>query len=102
MVVQQGIVLGVEAVEGTDRLIRRCGELARAGDGGVLVKLRKPGQDRRIDLPTIGTDTVREAAKAGLRGIAIEAGGALVLGKDAVAAEADRLGLFVLGIEIAP
>lgn len=102
VVVQQGIVLGVEAVEGTDRLIRRCGELARAGDGGVLVKLRKPGQDRRIDLPTIGTDTVREAAKAGLRGIAIEAGGALVLGKDAVAAEADRLGLFVLGIEIAP
>ncbi len=102
VVVQQGIVLGVEAIEGTDQLLRRCGALARDGLGGVLVKIRKPGQDRRIDLPTIGTTTVREAAAVGLRGIAVEAGGALVLGRDAVAAEADRLGLFVRGVEIAP
>jgi len=98
VVVQQGIVLGVEAIEGTDRLIRRCGELKREGPGGVLVKVRKPGQDRRLDLPTIGVNTLREAAKGGLRGIAVEAGGALVLGRDAVAAEADGLGLFVVGI----
>lgn len=98
VVVQQGIVLGVEAIEGTDRLIERCGQLARDGIGGVLVKLKKPGQDRRIDLPAIGTDTVRAAAAAGLRGIAVEAGGALVLGRDAVAAEARRLGVFVVGI----
>lgn len=98
VVVQQGIVLGVEAIEGTDALIRRCGELRRDGPGGILVKVKKPGQDRRLDLPTIGTATVQEAAKAGLRGIAVEAGGALVLGRDAVAAEADRLGLFVVGI----
>ncbi|MGE5506062.1 MAG: LpxI family protein [Actinomycetota bacterium] len=97
-VVQQGIVLGVEAIEGTDRLIRRCADLARQGAGGVLVKVRKPGQDRRIDLPTIGLATVREAASAGLRGIAVEAGGALVLGRDAIGAEADRLGLFVVGV----
>lgn len=96
--VQQGIVLAVEAVEGTDSMIRRCAGLRREGPGGVLVKLKKPGQDRRLDLPTIGTTTVREAAAAGLRGIAIEAGGALVLGREAVAAEADRLGLFVIGI----
>jgi DUF1009 family protein len=101
VVVQEGIVLGVEAIEGTDRLLRRCGELRRDGVGGVLVKLKKPGQDRRIDLPTIGTQTVREAASAGLRGIAVEVGGSLVLGRDAVAAEADRLGLFVTGIELA-
>ncbi len=98
VVVQQGIVLGVEAIEGTDRLIRRCGDLRRDGLGGVLVKMRKPGQDRRLDLPTIGVTTVREAADAGLRGIAVEVGGALVLGRDAVAAEADRLGLFVVGV----
>jgi len=102
VVVQQGIVLGVEAIEGTDQLLHRCGTLARDGLGGVLVKIRKPGQDRRIDLPTIGTATVRHAAAAGLRGIAVEAGGTLVLGREAVAAEADRLGVFVHGIELAP
>lgn len=96
--VQQGIVLAVEAVEGTDAMIRRCAALRREGPGGVLVKVKKPGQDRRLDLPTIGTATLREAADVGLRGIAVEAGGALVLGRDAVAAEADRLGLFVIGI----
>ncbi|CAA7620454.1 conserved hypothetical protein [Magnetospirillum sp. LM-5] len=99
VVVQQGIVLGVEAVEGTDSLIRRCAELKREGPGGVLVKVRKPGQDRRLDLPTIGLATLREAAAAGLRGIVVQAGGALVLGRDAIGAEADRLGLFVLGRE---
>jgi len=98
VVVQQGIVLGVEAAEGTDRLIRRCADLRREGPGGVLVKLKKPGQDRRVDLPTIGLDTLREAAAAGLRGIAIEAGGTLVLGRKALAVEADRQGLFVVGI----
>ncbi|ARJ65448.1 UDP-2,3-diacylglucosamine pyrophosphatase [Magnetospirillum sp. ME-1] len=98
-VVQQGIVLGVEAIEGTDNLLRRCGPLAREGLGGVLVKVKKPGQDRRIDLPTIGMTTLREAAAAGLRGIAVEAGGALVLGRDAISAEADRLGLFVVGVQ---
>lgn len=97
--VQQGIVLAVEAVEGTDAMIRRCGQVKREGAGGVLIKVRKPDQDRRLDLPTIGVATVREAAAAGLRGIAIEAGGALVLGRDAIAAEADRLGLFVVGVE---
>jgi DUF1009 family protein len=99
VVVQQGIVLGVEAIEGTDALIRRCGPLAREGLGGVLVKMKKPGQDRRIDLPTIGPATLAEAAAAGLRGIAVEAGGALVLGGKALGAEADRLGLFLVGVE---
>jgi UDP-2,3-diacylglucosamine hydrolase len=98
VVVQQGIVLGVEAIEGTDSLIRRCGALARDGVGGVLVKVRKPDQDRRIDLPTIGPNTLKVAAEAGLRGIAVEAGGALVLGGRALGAEADRLGLFLTGI----
>ena len=54
VVVQQGMVLGVEAIEGTDALIARCGALRREGPGGVLVKIAKPGQERRADLPTIG------------------------------------------------
>ena len=99
VVVQQGLVLGVEAIEGTDALIARAGALRREGPGGVLVKSCKPGQDRRADLPTIGVATVARAASSGLRGIAIEAGHALVLGRADVAAEADRLGLFVLAVD---
>jgi UDP-2,3-diacylglucosamine hydrolase len=97
-VVQQGLVLGVEAIEGTDALIDRTGALKRDGLGGVLVKVVKPGQERRIDLPTIGAGTVERAAAAGLRGIAVEAGATLVVGRAAVAAAADRLGLFVVGV----
>ncbi|MFN3075291.1 MAG: LpxI family protein [Alphaproteobacteria bacterium] len=97
-VVQQGIVLAVEAVEGTDAMLARCRDLAREGPGGVLVKLRKPGQERRVDLPTIGVRTVEQAATAGLRGIAVEAGGAIVVDAVEVARRADALGLFVIGI----
>jgi UDP-2,3-diacylglucosamine hydrolase len=98
-VVQQGLVLGVEAIEGTDRLLERCGALRREGPGGVLVKLAKPGQERRVDLPTIGVETVMRAAQAGLRGIAAEAGGALIVDRAAVVAAADAAGLFVVGID---
>ncbi|MBW7849017.1 MAG: UDP-2,3-diacylglucosamine diphosphatase LpxI [Rhodospirillales bacterium] len=98
VVVQQGIVLGVEAVEGTDALLQRCAGLRRAGVGGVLVKTAKPGQERRVDLPTIGVETVRQAAAAGLRGIAVTAGSSLMVEGEAVVAEADALGLFVVGV----
>lgn len=100
VVVQQSIVLGVEAVEGTDALLARCRELRRAGPGGVLVKVRKPQQETRVDLPTIGVGTVDHAAAAGLRGIAVEAGGALIVDRPAVAAAADAAGLFVVGVRV--
>ncbi|WP_207458497.1 UDP-2,3-diacylglucosamine diphosphatase LpxI [Azospirillum sp. SYSU D00513] len=99
-VVQQGIVLAVEAVEGTDAMLDRCAALARPGKGGVLVKVCKPQQDRRIDLPTMGTVTLEKAARAGLRGIAVQAGGSLIVDRAAVAELADRLGLFVVGVEV--
>lgn len=102
VIVQQGAVLGVEAIEGTDALISRAGAVAREGPGGVLVKIKKPGQERRADLPTIGVHTVEACARSGLRGIAVEAGATLVLGREAVAAAADRLGLFVTGIRAEP
>lgn len=98
-VVQQGMVLAVEAAEGTDAMLSRCGALARSGPGGVLVKLVKPGQERRADLPTVGPDTVRAAAAAGLRGIAFEAGGTLLADRTVAVAEADSVGLFMLGLD---
>jgi UDP-2,3-diacylglucosamine hydrolase len=99
-VVQQGLVLAVEAIEGTDAMLARCAGLARPGPGGVLVKVKKPNQDRRIDLPTMGVTTIEKAAAAGLRGVALEAGGSLLIDREAVADAADRLGLFVIGIEL--
>jgi DUF1009 family protein len=99
VVVQQGIVLGLEAAEGTDALIERAGRLQGAGPGGVLVKAAKPGQERRADLPTVGVATVDACTRARLRGIAIEAGMALVIDRGAVAAAADDAGLFVVGIK---
>ncbi len=98
-VVQQGIVLAVEAIEGTDAMLARAAGLARPGPGGVLVKLVKPGQDRRADLPTIGPATLRAAAAAGLRGVAFEAGGTLLTDRSACIIEADAAGLFLLGID---
>jgi DUF1009 family protein len=100
VVVQQGIVLGVEAAEGTDGLLARVGALRREGPGGVLVKLAKPTQDRRVDLPTIGVATIEKAAGAGLVGIAIEAGVTLVLDRAGVVAAADAAGLFVEGLDL--
>jgi DUF1009 family protein len=80
-------------------VIERAGQLRGEGPGGVLVKTAKPGQERRADLPTVGVVTVQACARAGLRGIAVEAGMALVVDRPAVATVADRAGLFVFGIK---
>ncbi len=101
VVMQQGVVIGVEAIEGTDALIERAGLLQREGARGILVKVPKPRQERRIDLPAIGADTVEAVARAGLRGIAVEAGGALVIDRAKVAARADALDIFVYGMPAA-
>jgi DUF1009 family protein len=98
-VVQQGLVLAVEAIEGTDAMLARAGALRRDGIGGVLVKLVKPGQDKRADLPTIGPDTVRNAAGAGLRGVAFEANATILAEREACLAVADAAGLFLLGLD---
>lgn len=99
VVVQSGLVLGVEAIEGTDALLERCAGLRRDGSGGVLVKLKKPQQERRADLPTIGPGTVERTIAAGLSGIAVEAGQCLLVDRDEAVATADRAGLFVVGLE---
>ncbi|HQT68340.1 MAG: UDP-2,3-diacylglucosamine pyrophosphatase [Rhodospirillales bacterium 20-60-12] len=97
-VVQQGIVLAVEAAEGTDGMLSRVASLARPGPGGVLVKLVKSIQDRRTDLPTIGAATIRNAALAGLRGVAFEANGTIIMDREAAIAAAQEAGLFLIGI----
>jgi len=97
VIVQQGLVLGVEAIEGTDALIARSASLRREGPGGVLVKLAKPQQDNRYDLPTIGPETVAVAAKAGLSGIVIEAGRSFLVEREKTVALADEAGIFVVG-----
>lgn len=99
-----GIVLAVEAQEGTDQMLARVAGLPERLRGaaearrGVLVKTPKPGQDRRIDLPTIGLETLNGASRAGLAGIAVSAGGALIVDKKAMAAAADEAGMFIYGI----
>jgi UDP-2,3-diacylglucosamine hydrolase len=100
VVVREGQVLGSEAVEGTDRLLERCASLRRARPGGVLVKLKKPGQERRADLPTIGPATVSRAAAAQLQGIAVHAGNCLIIDRARVIDAADRAGLFVIGVDV--
>jgi DUF1009 family protein len=104
-VVQQGLVLAVEAIEGTDAMLARCAGLRREGAGGVLVKLVKPSQSKLVDLPVIGPDTVRAAAAAGLRGIAVEARrdghyGTIVVDREATISEADAAGLFLAAIDL--
>lgn len=103
VVVCDGLVLAVEAQEGTDAMLRRVAELPTTIRGapqarrGVLVKRPKPIQERRIDLPTIGVRTVEGAAAAGLAGIAVEAQGALAVRRADIVAAANRAGLFVYG-----
>lgn len=98
-----GRVVALEGAEGTDGMLERVAQLRAEGRisqrrKGALVKLCKPGQDLRADLPSIGVETLRRAQAAGLAGIAIEAGRSLVLERAAVVAEADAHGLFVTGI----
>ena len=97
-VAQQGVVLGVEAKEGTDELIARCARLRQDEPGGVLAKVKKPDQERRVDLPTIGVNTVEAVRKAGLGGIAVEAAQSLIIDRPAVIRAADEAGLFVVGV----
>lgn len=99
VVVQETLVLGIEGIEGTDGLVERSAILKRAGTGPVLIKLKKPSQTTRADLPTIGPNTIRVASEAGFSGIAVEAEGSIMVDRETCVAEADAAGLFVIGIK---
>jgi hypothetical protein len=102
-VVSSGLVLAVEAAEGTDAMTLRVPKLPQNVRGneqrsrGVLVKALKPTQDGKTDLPVIGVQTVENARRAHLSGIAVEAGRTLIVDRRAVIAAADAAGLFLLG-----
>lgn len=104
-VVARGLVLAVEAQEGTSRMLQRVGGLEPALRGepgdvcGVLAKLPKPIQERRVDLPTVGVETVRLCAEAGLAGIALERGGCLIVEPEAVREALDAAGMFLLYVD---
>jgi len=93
-------VVAEEGTGGTTRMLIDAAA-SQSARGGVLVKIAKPGQERRVDLPSVGVDTVAQAARAGLAGIVLEAGGSLVIGRNAVARAADEAGLFVVGVNAA-
>jgi hypothetical protein len=109
VVVRNGLVLAVEAAEGTDLMLQRCADLPEeikgfepgeeASKRGVVLKRPKPGQELRVDLPTIGIETLRRAAAAGLQGIAVEAENSLVLDRDSLITEANQSGMFIYAFE---
>jgi DUF1009 family protein len=106
-VVDRRHVLAIEGPEGTDRMLRRVRGLRqswfgmrRREEGGVLIKAAKRGQDLRVDMPTIGPRTVVEASRAGLSGIAIGAGSTFVLEQAETMHTADRLGLFLVAVDL--
>ena len=96
--IKEEAALAVEAIEGTDRCIERAGSLCRAG-GWTLVKVAKPQQDMRFDVPTIGVNTVENLRKAGARVLAIEANKTIVVDQAEVVALADRHGLAIIAVE---
>ncbi len=88
----------VEGADGTDAMLRRLAADRAGAKGGVLVKIPKPGQDRRVDLPAIGPETMRRALEAGLSGVAVLSGATLFAERRRAIELADESGLFVLGI----
>ena len=98
-VVQGKAVLALEAVEGTDRAIERAIGLADRRRGVVVVKVAKPGQDPRFDVPTVGLATLRTLAQGGPGALAVEAGLTLVLEREAMRAEADAAGIALVGVD---
>jgi len=97
VVVKKGTVLAVEAFEGTNEAIKRGGQLGR-GDA-TMVKVSKPRQDMRFDVPVVGPDTIQTAAEAGVNVIAVEAGKTLILGMEEVVARCERLKVTLVAIE---
>lgn len=99
VIVHDGLVLGVECVEGTDELIKRCAILRKSSRGGTLVKMSKPQQDIRIDLPTIGAETIDLLGVNNFSGVAVEAKRCIVLDQQSILKRANEFSIFVCGVE---
>lgn len=101
VMIRERTVLAVEAIEGTDRAIQRAGELC-GGSRFVVVKVAKPQQDRRFDVPTVGRDTIETMQKAGAKVLAIEAGQTIILDEPETVALADQYGIAVIAFRTPP
>jgi UDP-2,3-diacylglucosamine hydrolase len=100
VIIENGVVLGTESSTGTDAMIISCGQLKnRARKSGVLVKAKKPNQEEKVDLPSIGVQTIENLYAAGFAGVAVEAYGSLLIDKNGLIKKADEYGLFVFGVK---
>jgi DUF1009 family protein len=97
VVVKDGVILAVEAFEGTDRAIRRGGKLG--GRGAVVVKVPKRDHDMRFDIPVVGTRTLHSLKKSGISCLALEAGGCIILKQDLITEQADKAGIAITVLE---
>jgi DUF1009 family protein len=98
LIVQEGVIIGIEAIEGTQELIKRSKDLKISIKGGVLIKTAKTQQDLEIDLPTIGKDTILAVKEAGLSGIALGAGRSQIIDFNDTVKLADQNGIFIIGV----
>ena len=94
VVVENGVVIATETADGTDALIN-----SQKTQRGVLVKAKKPAQEERVDLPTIGVDTIKNMHKNGYAGVAVEAHASLIIDQEALIKKANEYGLFVVGVK---
>ncbi|MDR2766472.1 MAG: lipid-A-disaccharide synthase [Holosporaceae bacterium] len=93
-----GEILGTEAASGTDFLIENCAQSRKTTSGGVLVKMSKPQQDHRLDLPVVGVETIEKLKENGFDGLAVESGRCIVVDRQALIDRADQLGMFLMGV----
>lgn len=100
IVIQNGIVMGIECIEGTEKLIERCGHLKyTTGRKPILVKIKKTKQTRKIDLPAIGEDTITQLKQAGFAGVAIDYENGLVINRQATINLANKNKIFIYGVK---
>lgn len=102
VVIYNGAVVATEDENGTNNLIERSAKLRRSPTGGILVKTSKPQQDNRLDLPTIGVDTVENLHRYGFNGIVVESGKCIVLNKQAVIDKINEYNMFIAGVAASP
>lgn len=95
IIIDNGYVLGIEAAEGTDQLIRRCSDLKKSARSGILVKMPKPNQDQRMDQPVIGPETIKNIAMHNYLGLAIDPAGVLIVNKQETLRLIDEYKLFL-------
>jgi DUF1009 family protein len=94
-VVKNQAVMAVEAIEGTDEAIKRGGRLA--GKGAVVVKVSKPNQDRRFDVPVVGLNTLKAMVEAGATVLSVESKNSIFLNRDKIIEESNKAGISVIG-----